>query len=60
MHKTPSTSRQGLATHFIRHFDGPYHVTCHPFNRPDMLTLKYLATGETLAHPVNLVNLVIL
>ena len=60
MCKTPSTSRQGLATHFIRHFDGPYQATGHPFNRPDMLTLKYLATGGTIPHPVNIEKVVII
>ena len=60
MHKTPSTSRQGLATHFIHHFDGPYQLTGHPFNRPDMLTLKYLATGETIIHPINIEKVVVI
>ena len=60
MCKTPSTSRQGLVTLFILHFDGPYQVTGHPFNRPDMLTLKYLATGETIPHPVNIDKVVVI
>ena len=60
MCKTPSTSQQGLATHFFRHFDGPYQVTGHPFNRPDMLTLKYLATGETIPHPVRIEKVVVI
>ena len=60
MCKTPCTSRQGLATRFIRHFDSLYQVTGHPFNRPDMLTLKYLATGETIPHPVNIEKVVII
>ena len=60
MCKTPSTSRQGHATRFIHHFDGPYQVTGHPFNRPDMLTLKYLATGETIPHLVNIEKVVVI
>ena len=39
---------------FTRSFDGPYLVTGHPFKRPDMLTLKHIATGETIPHPVNI------
>ena len=53
MHKTPSY-KEGFVTRFIRNFDGPYLVTGHPFNRPDMLTLKYIATGETVLHPLNI------
>ena len=60
MRKTPSTSRQGLATLFICRFDGPYQVTGHPINRPDMFTLKYLATGETIPHPVNIEKAVVI
>ena len=60
MRKTPSASRQGLATRFIRHFDGPYQVTGNPFNRPDMLTLKYLATGATIPHPINIEEVVVI
>ena len=60
MRKTPSTSRQGLPTRFIRHFDGRYQVTGHPFNRLDMLTLKYLVTCETIPHPANIEKVVII
>ena len=60
MRKTSSTSQQGLATRFIRYFDGPYQVTGYPFNRPDMLTLKYLATGETVPYPVNIEKVIII
>ena len=35
-------------TRFIRNFDGPYLVTGHPFNRPDMLILKHVSSGEEL------------
>ena len=56
MHQTPSY-KEGLVTRFIHNFDGPYLVTGHPFNRPDMLTL---ATGETVPQPVNIEKVVIL
>ena len=33
-------------------------MTDHPFNRPDMITLKHVATGEIVPHPVNIEKLV--
>ena len=57
---TPSTSQQGLVTHFICHFDGPYQVNGHPFNKPDMLNLKYFVTGKTIPHPINIEQVVVI
>ena len=59
MHKPPSTHKPGLVTRFIRNFDGPYSVTGHPFNRPDMLTLKHVSSGEEIPHPVNIEKVVV-
>ena len=59
MYKTPSY-KEGPVIRFIRNFDGPYLVTSHPFNRPDMLTFKHMATGETVPHPVNIEKVVVI
>ena len=42
---SPSRIR-GLATRFIRNFDGPYLVTGHPYGRSDLLTLRHVASGK--------------
>ena len=52
MHKI-SSHKEGTVTRFVPSFDGPYLVTGHPFKRPDMLTLKHIAAGESIPHPVN-------
>ena len=52
--------KKGLVTRFVHHFDGPYLVTGHPFNRPDMLTLKHIARGETIPHPANIEKVVVI
>ena len=59
MHKLPS-HKEGIVSRFTRSFDGPYLATGHPFKRPDMLTLKDLATGETIPHPVNIEKVVVI
>ena len=60
MHKTPSY-KEGLVTYFIHNFDGPNLVTGYPFNRPDMLTLKHIATTvETVHHPINIEKVVVI
>ena len=51
-----SSAQTGLASRFIRNFEGPYLVVRHPFtNHSDMLILRDLSTGKELSHPVNVV-----
>ena len=52
--KEPQTNRTGMATRFLRTFDGPFQVLDHPYDRTDLLTLKDLSTGHVLPHPVNI------
>ena len=59
MHKPPSTHKPGSVTRFIRNFDEPYLVTGHPFNRPDMLKLKHVSSGEEIPHLVNIEKVVV-
>ena len=59
MHKPPSTHKPGLVPRFIRNFDGPYLVTGHLLNQPDMLTLKHVSSGEDIPHPVYLEKVVV-
>ena len=59
MHKMPS-HKEGFVTCFVSNFDGPYLVTGHPFNHPDMFTLRHIATGKTIPHPVNIENVVVI
>ena len=50
----------GLASRFIRNFEGPYLVVRHPLsNRSDMLILRDLSTGKELSHPLNVEQLVV-
>ena len=56
MHKSPSTHKPGLVIHFIRRL---YLVTGHPFNRPDMLTLKHVSSREEIPHLVNIEKVVV-
>ena len=58
--KEPSSHLPGHATHFIRHFDGPYLVTGHRYKRTDLLTLKHIPSGETLSHPINIEKVVVI
>ena len=51
---------QGLATRFIRNFDGPYVVTGHPYGRTDLLTLRHIASGKELSHSINIENVVVI
>ena len=51
---------QGLATRFIRNFDGPYVVTGHPYGRTDLLTLRHIASCNDLSHPINIDKVVII
>ena len=55
----PSTHTTGMATRFLRNFDGPYLVTGHPYNRNDLLTLTNLSTGTVLEHPINIEKVVV-
>ena len=50
----------GLATRFIRNFDGPYLVTGHPYGRSDLLTLGHVASGKDLSHPTNIEKVVVI
>ena len=55
-----SSAQTGLASRFIRNFEGPYLVVRHPFNdRSDMLILRDFSTGKELSHPVNVEQLVV-
>ena len=60
IHKEPPSHLSGRATRFIRHFDGPYLVTGHPYQRSDLLTLKHIPSGEMLSHPINIEKVVVL
>ena len=57
--KEPSTHTTGMATRFLRNFDGSYLVTGHPTDRNDLLTLKNLSTGTVLEHPFNIEKVVV-
>ena len=46
-------SHTGLATRFVRNFDGPFLVLGHPYGRSDLLTLRHVATNNDLPHPIN-------
>ena len=48
-----------MATRFLRNVDGSYFVTCHPYDRNDLLTLKNLSTGTVLEHPINIEKVVV-
>ena len=56
---SPSRIR-GLATRFIRNFDGPYLVTGHPYGRSDLLTLRHMASCKDLSHPTNIEKVVVI
>ena len=58
--KEPPSHLSGRATRFIRHFDGPYLVTGHPYQRTDLLILKHIPSGETLPHPINIEKVVVI
>ena len=58
--KQPPSHLSGCVTRFIRHFDGPYLVTGHPYERTDLLTLKHIPSGETLFHPINTEKVVVI
>ena len=60
VHKEPLSHLSGRATHFIRHFYGPFLVTGHPYQRTDLLTLKHIPSGETLPHPINIEKVVVI
>ena len=59
MRKDHSPSQKGLATRFIRNFEGPLLVTGHQNGRPDLLKLRNLATGQDHPNPVNIEKLVV-
>ena len=59
MRKDHSPSQKGLATCFIRNFEGPLLVTGHQNGRPDLLKLRNLATGQDHPNPVNIEKLVV-
>ena len=58
--KEPQPNCTGMATHFLRTFDGPFQVLGHPYDRTDLLTLKDLSTGHVLPHPVNIDKCVVI
>ena len=39
--KEPQTHKPGMATRFLRSFDGPFQVIGHPYDRNDLLTFKF-------------------
>ena len=58
--KEPPSHLSGRAKCFIRHIDGPFLVTGHPYQRTDLLTLKHIPSGETLPHPINIEKVVVI
>ena len=58
--KEPHSHLSGHATSLISHFDGPYLVTGHPYQRSDLLTLKHVPSGEMLFHPINIDKVVVI
>ena len=58
--KESQPNRTGMATRFLRTFDGPFQVLGHPYDRTDLLTLKDLSTGHVLPHPVNIDKCVVI
>ena len=53
-----SSAQIGLASRFIRNFEGPYLVVRLPFSKcSDMLILRDPSTGEDLPHAVNVEQL---
>ena len=60
VHNDPPSHIRGLATWFIRNFDGPYLVTGHPYSRSDLLTLCHVASGKDLSHPTNIEKVVVI
>ena len=57
--KEPQTHKPGMATRFLRSFDGPFQVIGHPYDRNDLLTLKNLSTGAVIPRPVNIENVLL-
>ena len=58
--KEPQTHKPGMATRFLRLFDGPFQVIGHPYDRNDLLTLKNLSTGAVIPRPVNIEKCVVI
>ena len=58
--KEPQTHKPGMATRFLRSFDGPFQVIGHPYDRNDLLTLKNLSTGAVIPRPVNIEKCVVI
>ena len=58
--KEPQTHNPGMATRFLRSFDGPFQVIGHPYDRNDLLTLKNLSTGAVIPRPVNIEKCVVI
>ena len=58
--KEPQTHKPGMATRFLRSFDGPFQVIGHPYDRNDLLTLKNLSTGAVIPCPVNIEKCVVI
>ena len=55
-----SSAQTGLASRFIRNFEGPYLVVHRPFsNRSDTRILRDLSTCKELSHPVDVEQLVV-
>ena len=58
--KERQTQKPGMATRFLRSFDGPFQVIGHPYDRNDLLTLKNLSTGAVIPRPVNIEKCVVI
>ena len=58
--KEPQTHKPGMATRFLRSFDGPFQVIGHPYDQNDLLTLKNLSTGAVIPRPVNIEKCVVI
>ena len=58
--KEPQTHKPGMATRFLRSFDGPFQVIGHPYDRNDLLTLKNFSTGAVIPRPVNIEKCVVI
>ena len=53
VHRDQVPSHTGLATRFVRNFDGLFIMLDHPYGRSDLLTLRHVTTNNDLLHPIN-------
>ena len=49
----------GLASRFVRNFDGPFIVLDIPYGRSDLLRLRKPTTNQDLSHPINIEKVVL-